>query len=99
MADSHVCKLVGLHTHCPVPAGGQQVCCGPPRLCTERLVAVSCCCCVPAGLQDAKDERVTDLHSLVVLPDGSLMWSSCDSPAPSKQMPQGVRHRLALLGP
>lgn len=63
-------------------------------VCTDpvavRLVVVLCCCSVPAGLQDAKDERVTDLHSLEVKPDGSLMWSSCDSPAPSKQMPQGV---------
>jgi hypothetical protein len=34
---------------------------------------------------------MTDVHTLVVLPDGNLVWSNCDSPAPSDHMPQGVR--------
>lgn len=34
-------------------------------------------------------QRTTDLYTLVVLPDGQLLWSSCDSPAPGAAMPDG----------
>lgn len=54
-------------------------------------------CAVSAGPGDS-EERVTDIHSLVVRPDGSLLWSNCDVPARTDQMPEGA-HSIACVAP
>lgn len=42
---------------------------------------------------------MTDVHTLVVLANGNLVWSNCDSPAPSNHMPQGALTHAAGNAP
>lgn len=58
-----------------------------PHACAV-IYCIVCLLCT-GGSHAPSAPRLTDVHSLVVLPHGQLVWSSCDSPAHTDNMPKG----------